>query len=360
MLKELENFEMQKQQTSDWCWAANAVSVALFYDENSNWSQQCALVNEVLRRSTCCHQKDSGACSVPLELDVALKKVGHFYGHEEGPLSIREIKRKIDGGFPIAIRIKWDTGHGHFLMITGYDGRQGTPLVFVKDPQFGDAVCPLSLVVNNYQEYGSEWSDTYFTDSQTAGLSSFRKSKRDYIVKSRSKEFLRVKRRQRKIDFSINTYRNAVSSLPVYSLDFNSLYDKKSNPITSKYAFRILASDEDRYLYDFEKSTKNAPLLQVIVDNDYLNSFHKILEMITENIYGLNDKFTLRVLRQSELGMEAFWLHHSNSKRDKFIILRQSAGLKKGELYTKEIFVKALQTAATRKVNIRAEFLKQK
>ena len=46
-------FTMQVQTQSNWCWAATATSVSLFYTSSSTWTQ-CTVANGELNLTDCC------------------------------------------------------------------------------------------------------------------------------------------------------------------------------------------------------------------------------------------------------------------------------------------------------------------
>src|SRR5258706_6241077 len=72
------SFSQQTQQQNLWCWAAVTVSVSLFYNAGSGWSQ-CSLVNAELGRSDCCFNGGLFVCYRTSTLDAPLSRAGNLY-----------------------------------------------------------------------------------------------------------------------------------------------------------------------------------------------------------------------------------------------------------------------------------------
>lgn len=153
-------FVMQGQQQTQWCWAANATSVAAFYDPSTTWTQ-CGLVNDELGQSTCCSNGGSSACNKPWYLDKALQRVGHLDTWSSGAATFGDVRTEIDSGRPLGVRIGWSGGGGHFLMIDGYLD-DTTHRVAVDDPWFGASDITYATLVSSYQGSGS-WTHSYET-----------------------------------------------------------------------------------------------------------------------------------------------------------------------------------------------------
>jgi len=140
---ELLDLEIQRQRHSEWCWAAVSTSVELFFDPSSKL-EQCRVVSRELHKA-CCRQLDRDqvkTCNIPETLDGPLSKLGWLKkGPNSGPMSFEAIRREIDEGRPVGVRIQWRadgklTG-GHFIVIAGYRVTEaGVPFLFLRDPFF--------------------------------------------------------------------------------------------------------------------------------------------------------------------------------------------------------------------------------
>jgi hypothetical protein len=152
---------LQHQLQTNWCWAACTSSVSGFYDAKTTWGQ-CAIVNAELKQNGCCGDGGTAKCNQPWYLDRALKRTGNFTRKSEGPAAWATIRREIDAGRPVAVRIGWNGGGGHFIMITGYRAAGGTREVEVQDPWTGSSRIALDVLANNYKSAG-KWTHTYLT-----------------------------------------------------------------------------------------------------------------------------------------------------------------------------------------------------
>lgn len=150
-------FPMETQQQSQWCWAAVSVSTASYYGDPA-WSQ-CALVNAELGETGCCANGASSACNQPWSLQAALTRVGHLSSFSLGRLGERDTEAQIAAGRPVAVRIDWGDGTGHFVVVSGMEPDD---IVTVEDPLNGTFSGPYSSFAAAYLGSGS-WSHTYLT-----------------------------------------------------------------------------------------------------------------------------------------------------------------------------------------------------
>jgi hypothetical protein len=166
----LLNFSIQRQQQSEWCWAAVAASIEKFFNPASA-IEQCDIANKVLPKSQrpktdcgCCCEPE--ACDQPAELETALKKIHKWRTTLDksatvtGTLAFDEIVREIDQGRPVCAGISWNGGGGHFVVLRGY--RQltsGVCQVYVADPLNPSSLCDLDEFTSAYLGQG-EWTET--------------------------------------------------------------------------------------------------------------------------------------------------------------------------------------------------------
>jgi hypothetical protein len=155
------NFTMQHQQQTEWCWAATSVSVSSHYDAQSGWTQ-CGMVNAEKGLDLCCEAGSSAPCNQPNVLDSPLTRAEVLDHKQSGPAAYDAIRGEIDAGRPLAWRVGWSGGGGHFAVIEGYQ-RFGAKWVAVDDPWYGSTDVALStLTEGTYQGSGS-WTHSYFT-----------------------------------------------------------------------------------------------------------------------------------------------------------------------------------------------------
>ena len=162
------NLILQQRKQTEWCWAAVATSVSLFYDASTGQTQ-CNLVNQQLTQTSCCDDGSSSDCNKPSRLDWALSLTRNLTRYVQNPAELSEIRSEIDSGRPLGVRVGWDDSgdQGHFVVITGYDYSQvGQEKIDINDPNDPDGTPPsiwsYQSFKNGYQGLG-RWTHTYFT-----------------------------------------------------------------------------------------------------------------------------------------------------------------------------------------------------
>lgn len=150
-------FVMQPQQQTQWCWAANSVSVNLYYHSASGQTQ-CAVANIAMGQTTCCADGSTAQCNQPWFLDQALNIVGNLNAWSSGKATLAVVKSEIDQCHPFCLRIGWNGGGGHFVTVYGYSRRGLT----IADPFYGNSVVTYATFPGTYQG-GGTWTDNYTT-----------------------------------------------------------------------------------------------------------------------------------------------------------------------------------------------------
>jgi Papain-like cysteine protease AvrRpt2 len=151
---------LQRQQQTQWCWAAVSTSVARYFGD-SRWTQ-CAVVNAELDEDSCCTNGSSPNCNKPWRLDRALERVDALEDKDDGAPDFDAVRDEIDAGRPVGVRIGWSGGGGHFVVIEGY--RHDERSVAVEDPWTGSSDVPVEQLRGRYQGRG-RWTHTYYTRS---------------------------------------------------------------------------------------------------------------------------------------------------------------------------------------------------
>jgi hypothetical protein len=146
-------FEMQRQEQTNWCWSACATAASHYYDPSSAW-QQCKVATTALGGDCCANP---GPCNQGWYLDRALQIVGHLDHWQGGTVPQATITSETAAGRPLGVRQAWDGGGAHFIMLSG-----GGAEVVVHDPWYGPSYVPYATLVRGYQGSGS-WTDSYFT-----------------------------------------------------------------------------------------------------------------------------------------------------------------------------------------------------
>ncbi|MBA4148856.1 MAG: hypothetical protein H0X66_12140 [Verrucomicrobia bacterium] len=154
-------FSMQGQQQTNWCWAACAASIKLFYTPSSNWTQ-CLLANSAFSRTDCCTNPVPSACNIGWTFKQALQLTGNFDHQITQKAALVAIRRDVDKCRPIAASIFWHGGGGHGVVIYGVEDHILGAKIYVADPFFGNSLMRYSSFPANYQT-GADWTITDFT-----------------------------------------------------------------------------------------------------------------------------------------------------------------------------------------------------
>ena len=108
---------MQDQIMDFWCWAAVSAATEKYFNPLTA-KTQCDIASAV-KQDHCCPRKE--VCNTADSLELALNKIRRLRAPVvEGPTPFNQIRNEIRDGFPVAARIAWDGGGGHFVVITGY------------------------------------------------------------------------------------------------------------------------------------------------------------------------------------------------------------------------------------------------
>jgi Papain-like cysteine protease AvrRpt2 len=158
------NFTMQHQEQTEWCWAAASVSVSRHYDQQTGWTQ-CKMVNAEKGLQACCEDGSSVACNKPNVLDSPLNRAEVLDHKQDGSAAYDMIRQEIDAGRPLAWRIGWSGGGGHFAVIEGYQS-SGEEWVAVEDPWYGVSDVAVSTLTGGMYQGSGSWTHTYFTRPQ--------------------------------------------------------------------------------------------------------------------------------------------------------------------------------------------------
>lgn len=130
----LSKYPHQLQYLDEWCWAAVASSIAEFYNDTTNWTQN-ALAAKFL--SPTCQVINANTTNPPSEckntcdfIKVLSDAELNNYAWQYGQLRFDQIQRQINAGWPLCCIINWDT-LSHVISIIGYSGNS----LLVSDPQ---------------------------------------------------------------------------------------------------------------------------------------------------------------------------------------------------------------------------------
>ena len=150
-------FAMQRQQQTQWCWAAVSISVNRFYRSASGWTQ-CKVVDKALGQQSCCSNGGTPRCNQPWYLDRALNIVANLRSWKAGKATFAKVQAEVNACQPLCLRIGWNGGGGHFVAVYGYSGSS----LNVADPWYGNSVQSYSTFPGSYNG-GGAWTHDYYT-----------------------------------------------------------------------------------------------------------------------------------------------------------------------------------------------------
>lgn len=148
------------QEKDEWCWCAVTVGICSFFDPSFALSQ-CQTASLVLGIADACTRPDDEDVNTTFALNVALAKFNHLKAKVETRLTFDQVRQQIDLRKPVCVRVLFDDGSAHVLVIRGYRV-DANPMVATIDPRYGESIMPLSEFANNYQGSGT-WKQSYLT-----------------------------------------------------------------------------------------------------------------------------------------------------------------------------------------------------
>jgi hypothetical protein len=151
---------MQRQEQSNWCWAAVATSVGLLL-ETGQWTQ-CDTASRCFSPArSCCANPER--CNEYGYLDKALGQTKSLDFHENAPAKQKRIKRHLDEARPVCTRVAWHANGAHFMAITGYSLDDDDEMtITIQDPQHGICSMRLSDYPAKYPAGSGTWTNTYY------------------------------------------------------------------------------------------------------------------------------------------------------------------------------------------------------
>jgi hypothetical protein len=165
--QDVEDFEMQTQCQTQWCWAAVAASISELSMQNANRKRQCEIANDQLqaKHGDCC-AASCGTDDAPFNLPGFLSRALDFVNCQRQMFETRQDLAKIQGEIrnknPVCVRIQWNGGHEHFVVISGFGPGN---YVVVRDPALGEddaSTIEYDRFPDAYRS-GASLLNTYFT-----------------------------------------------------------------------------------------------------------------------------------------------------------------------------------------------------
>jgi hypothetical protein len=156
-------FQVERQEKSNWCWAAVSLSIHKFFKPASA-RRQCGVAGALLKLPCC--GNFTRKCNEPESLTSALRHFARLNRVVQRVPEFGEIQTEINAGRPVCARFEWTTGafkgFGHFAVVCGFDAALGGSVVIVEDPFYGRSRRPYEQIVRSYQFNRGQWTHTYF------------------------------------------------------------------------------------------------------------------------------------------------------------------------------------------------------
>jgi hypothetical protein len=174
------SFKVQRQEKSEWCWAAVSVSVNRFFRPDSKHTQ-CAIAGTALGLSCCdgAQPVPSDSCNAPHALHPVLGRF-HLLAADPivNPLTFNQVRTEIDAGRPVCVLIKWldnkgqVTDRGHFIALDGYRVTPAQKMfVSITDPFYGSSETAFDHFVNGkggYRDGRGVWFASFLVANKAA------------------------------------------------------------------------------------------------------------------------------------------------------------------------------------------------
>ncbi|HMH33186.1 MAG TPA: papain-like cysteine protease family protein [Puia sp.] len=160
------NYPVERQKMSNWCWAASTVSLCRYYGEGGPLTQQ-QFVAAMLNMPICSNPFPNPACNKMFDFGIALSKVGHLYLDPlEGPLSSQDLANALRSG-PVGCQMLIPGVGGHAVVaVDARADEAGSLFIRVADPGDGTViVTPYAQLRNNYRGMNGHWVRSYRTKS---------------------------------------------------------------------------------------------------------------------------------------------------------------------------------------------------
>jgi hypothetical protein len=158
------NFRIQRQQMSNWCWAAVCCSLRTFYYPDEKITQGDIVATEL--NLPYCKASPLPPCNQKRELDEILGTYNLLAGLSENPVEADPVRNEIIRHRPVCCQIYYENVGGHFVVIYGFGyadpSNTDSFSLYVADPMDGGSrFLTLQQLKVNYR--GGQWVRTYFT-----------------------------------------------------------------------------------------------------------------------------------------------------------------------------------------------------
>ena len=144
-------FPIEQQQETYWCWNAVSVSLNNYFTPTPPLTQDAFAVTALKVALADADQ--------PYYLSLALTDLKLLNGAPlAGFMTFSEIQAQLEANLPVCVKIAWNEGGFHYLVITGYQmSPAGDPQVFISDPILLDG----NVTIWDYDAFVFAYSPSY-------------------------------------------------------------------------------------------------------------------------------------------------------------------------------------------------------
>lgn len=157
-------FPIERQNMSNWCWAAITASICQFYKGPLLTQRQ--IVAQVKNKPICATSRPIPYCNDTADVGLAFHHVGHLHQHFEHPLSPSDVIGFLTNHHLIGCQLYMPSlGGGHAVVIyDAYSNSEGSLFLRVADPADG-MLLTISHhnFLHDYRSVGGQWLRSYTT-----------------------------------------------------------------------------------------------------------------------------------------------------------------------------------------------------
>jgi hypothetical protein len=157
----VSDFGVQRQQQTEWCWAAVTSSLIQFMIPEAPASQR-DIVTHTIKKEAAQSLKD---LNKPWDITDAAKHMGLADSTRYGNVSRDTMREMVNEGLPIPIQINWrnnarkngSLGSGHYVVVNSIgEEAKGETLIQVEDPLVGKLSLTWDELKNDYPGKGNQ------------------------------------------------------------------------------------------------------------------------------------------------------------------------------------------------------------
>jgi hypothetical protein len=163
-IAEFGSLQIERQQFSNWCWAASTQYICSWFDQGFSLSQ-AQIVADVLGQASCAFNPNNSFCNQTRDFSEALNFFGHLDREIDDILSAEQLEGQFQRiSAPIGCQMELPGIGGHAVVITDVQKSSLGLFLAVADPGDGSMLTMRYEIFRaNYRGNGGAWIRTYLT-----------------------------------------------------------------------------------------------------------------------------------------------------------------------------------------------------